>query len=81
MSIDQFRAIFRQQNPRRCISRSLASPGRGALFRLVTNIYQISILTPNTNPERPRVCRVVVAMMGKLHLQVIRDICIRLYIE
>lgn len=44
-------------------------------FGLVTNIYQISI--------SPAVCRVVVAMMDKLHLPVIRDvdICIRLYIE
>jgi len=39
-------------------------------------------LTP-MQARTPSVCRVVVTMMGKLHLQVIRDvdICIRLYIE
>lgn len=39
-------------------------------------------LTP-MQARTPSVCRVVVTMMGKLHLQIIRDvdICIRLYIE
>lgn len=67
-----------RQNPRRAYSELW---DLGALCFDSSQIFTKYRSHPHTNPGAPSVCRIVVAMMGKLHLQVIRDICIRLYIE
>lgn len=51
-----------------------------ALFRTRHKYLPNIDLTP-IQTRTLSVCRAAVAMMGKLHLQVIRDICIRLYME